>query len=350
MPVDLELFDELLGALLAGRKVNPEPFLNSALKIRQNLWQARRHAAGLEILLAESEPPKMDPEASFLRKVKFQLERLDHKVSALHKRVQELVDVDLLLDGRPFFVAEGSAQGVVKRVEEYAEALTPEDVDRLAQDQLRRLDEEIAKGVTSGEGVELSSDLSYRSDLLKELKSLYEIGHAARTGETWSDGPAAAKRPGREMLLEEVPWRAAWLQARVIPFWIGYDIDGLETICRAAGIAPPDVLVPAWRPFAEACKEFPDLKEALHLELRGDRDIGAFVSPSDIPELLDFLVTNGARIIQVATQHGEGPMCTTLLKKIRECATYAEQHGLAYLEASGIRHPDLPPEDEEEEV
>ena len=92
---------------------------------------------------------------------------------------------------------------------------------------------------------------------------------------------------------------------------------------------------------------FPDLGEGLVTELRDGRDVAAFVPPSDVSRLLDFLKTEGAKIIRVATQHGEGPSCTTLLRKIRECAEYAAAHGRGYLEASGIR-PLAAPSDEEE--
>ena len=111
-------------------------------------------------------------------------------------------------------------------------------------------------------------------------------------------------------------------------------------------MAPPDFTVPAWRVFSEACEEFPSLRESLHLELRGPRDVGAFVPANDVPQLLSFLSSEGARIIQVAARFGEGPACTTLLKKMRECATYAERHGMGYLETSGIVPPDLPEERE----
>ena len=42
---------------------------------------------------------------------------------------------------------------------------------------------------------------------------------------------------------DEIPWRAVRLHARVVPFWVGRDVDGLETICRAAGVPAPDCLV-----------------------------------------------------------------------------------------------------------
>ena len=73
-----------------------------------------------------------------------------------------------------------------------------------------------------------------------------------------------------------MPWRATWLYARVAPFWIAYEVDGLETVCRAAGIAPPDVLVPAWRPFAEAC---PERFTALDLLVRNGERMGSVCNP-----------------------------------------------------------------------
>jgi len=102
-----------------------------------------------------------------------------------------------------------------------------------------------------------------------------------------------------------------------------------------------DTLVPAWRLFAGACEEFPDLKTSLRLEIESARGVGAFIAPEDVPRLLDFLNAEGARIIEAASRNGEGQACTLLLRKIRECAAYAAKHGLGYLEASGILPPDL---------
>jgi len=132
------------------------------------------------------------------------------------------------------------------------------------------------------------------------------------------------------------------MHARVTPFWLARDVDGLETICRAAGVRAPDCLSPAWRVFAEACEAFPALKESLGLELKRSQDVGAFVAPNEIASLLQFLSDHGAKIIGAATRGGEGAMATSLLRKIKECATYAQRHNLGYLEASGI----LPPERE----
>ncbi len=96
------------------------------------------------------------------------------------------------------------------------------------------------------------------------------------------------------------------------------------------------MLVPAFRLFGDACDAFPQLRESLHTELREDRDVGAFVAPGDVSTLLDFLNREGSRIIRAATQAGVGETCTVLLRKIRECLRYADNHGMGYLEASGV--------------
>jgi hypothetical protein len=96
--------------------------------------------------------------------------------------------------------------------------------------------------------------------------------------------------------------------------------------------------------FAEACESFPTLKASLRLEMSRPKDVGAFVAPAEVPQLIEFLGAQGTRIIGAAARAGEGPMATSLLRKIKECAVYAKKNGLGYLEASGV----IPPEREDE--
>ena len=78
---------------------------------------------------------------------------------------------------------------------------------------------------------------------------------------------------------------------------------------------------------------------SLHAEIVEPRGLGGFVAPENVPDLISFLTTQGAKIIRVASRHGQGPAASILLKKIRECAVYAERHGCGYLEGSGILPP-----------
>jgi len=334
-PIDLKFFDELIAPLVAGRKVNPEDFLRRAPRMRQNGWVARGFAVAMAQWAEGAEAPKADPTASPWKRLRANLERIDYKPDELARHAARVFDPDLHLDGRPFLIGEGSAERVAAAVDAYLAAETDVAAEKIAREQLARLDAELAREIEPADIPELASELGYRSDLLGLLTKIYELGRLAREGRGWVDAEAPP-RPAAEALPDELPWRAVSMHARVTPFWIGRDVDGLETICRAAGVRAPDCLGPAWRVFAEACEAFPALKDSLGLELKRARDVGAFVGPSEVPELVQFLADHGARIITAATRGGEGAMATALLRKIKECAVYAQRHGFGYLEASGI--------------
>jgi hypothetical protein len=340
-PVDLTLFDDLVAPLAAGRKVNPEEYLASAARMRRNGWAARRFAVALDGLAFSAEAPKADPTSNLWQRVRTNLERMDYRPEEAARRAAKVFDADLHLDGRPFLVGEGSAERVAAAVDAYAAAATEAAVESIAREQMARMDPELAPLVDPAEIPDIGSDLNYRTDLLGELKAIHDLARLARDGATWSPAGAAPK-PAAAALPEELPWRAVRVHARARPFWIGRDVDGLETICRAAGVPAPDCLSPAWRPFAASCEEFPAIKDHLGLELRGPSSVGAFVAPGEIGQLVEFLSLHGARIIGAATRAGEGAMATALLRKIKECAVYAQKHRFGYLEASGI----LPPERE----
>ena len=339
-PVDVEFYGSIVGPLLGGGKIDPAPFLAASLALRDRWAAARRHARALENALIVAEPPAPDPGASLFQRVKTQVIALDHKVDAITAKLQRAIDPDLHLHGRPFLITESSASAVAEWVEEFRRASSDSAAEGLALEQIVRLDPAIARAFPPEAAEPLSGDLQLRSELLGLLRDLHELGKAARTGETWvhEHGP---KRPAMQVLQDELSWRATWLHSRARPFWIGRDVDGLVTICRAAGMPVPSCVTTAAPLFETAVGGFPSLAETFHLELEAARDVGAYVPPAGLDELIEFLTAEGAAIIRVATRHGEGPAATVLLRKIRECATYARQHGLGYLEASGILPPDL---------
>jgi hypothetical protein len=334
-PIDLAFFDEFIAPLVAGDKVNPEAFLVRALRMRRNGWAARRFAEAVAELAAAAEPPKPDPGASRWTRLRANMEKIDYRPGELVRRAARAFDVELHLEGRPFFIAENSTEKVAAAVDAYAEAGSQAAVDTIARGQLAHLVAELARDIEPVELPEPPSDLGYRDELLGYLRKIHELARSAREGRGWNE-PDAPPRSAAEALPFELPWRALAMHARVTPFWTARDVDGLETICRAAGVRAPDCLSPAWRLFGQACDEFPALKDVLGLELQQPRDVGAFVAPKEIAELILFLSEHGARIIAAAARGGEGPAATTLLRKIKECAVYAQRHGFGYLEASGL--------------
>jgi hypothetical protein len=343
-PVDLDLFDGLVLPLVSGEKVNPENYLENAIRLRSNLWHADRFVRALRLILETSGPPEAQPESGLWGNIRAKLERFDYRPDPVTRCVLESVEPEIHLEGRPFLIAEGSAERVAALVEEFVTAGRTEAVENLALEQLVRLHKGLAGKVEPVDGPLLTNEFAYRRDLLGQLKSLYDLAHAARQAHTWHE-PDGRSADATEVLHRELGVRAMAVHARTMPFWVARDVDGLETVCAAAGVEPPEFLVPPFRLLGGVCEEFPEVRTHLGVELSSERSVGAFVAPGDVGDLLDYLHTRGGAIIRVATQQGEGPACEALLRKIRECATYAQKKGFGYIEAAGILPPHLEGED-----
>lgn len=344
-PISMQFFDGLIGPLTVGEKVNPEPFLSTAVRARATDWYAKRYKRALETLLTLLEPPPPPSEGSMWEKVRSRLERFDYKPDPTAKMIDGKIDPDLHLFGRPFLICEVSADRVSTIVDEFLSADGESAREALVLEQLLRVQRELGGALEPALVREPTSEMAYRNDLLKDLKSLYGIARPSGGGEDSASGPLMSVA---ETDQRGLPWKAVHLHSRAVPFWIGRDVDGLETVCQSAGVEPPSFLAPAWRLFSPMIEARPEMRDELTTELIDRKDLGAFVSADDVPELLAFLNSQGARIIQVATKHGVGPTCTTLLRKIRECAHYAQRHGMGYLEACGILPLWFDPEDDED--
>ena len=338
-PVDPALFEGVIAGLLAGRKVQPDPFLVEAVRVRTPWIVSRLTVAAIERAFEEAEPPKAPEGASLLERIKVSAVALDHKVDLATRKALKALDPELHLHGRPFFVSEESVERVSTVVHEYRTAQSTAAAEAAILEQLAKLDPSFPAAFPP-EMENTEPDASYRSDLLREMRGLFDLAAAARKGDIWKGGDGTRARSALSVLTEEAPWRAVCLHARAVPFWQGREVDGLETVCRAAKIDPPACLKPAHGLFTEACQEFPGFSEGLPLEIAHERGVGAYVAPAEIDDLLDFLTSSGAAMIRAASKHGEGPACTVLLRKIRECVAYARRHGLGYLEAAGVPTPD----------
>jgi hypothetical protein len=339
-PLDLGLFERFITPLIAGEKIAPQDYLDQAIRLRDNLHRADAMVMGIRHRMESAAPPKAENGAPLWKKLKARLDAMEHQVDETTMTLQRRVEPDLHLEGRPFFIAEGSARKVAEFVDEYRTAGDSDQVDALAREQLIRLDRRLAGAVEPSPGKELSNAYNYRQELLDKMKTLYDLMKAARSGGDWPDRNDRRIKADR-VVEKELPWRALYIHSRAVPFWQARDVDGLETVCRAGGVDPPNCLVPAWGILAAACSEYPGLRKSMQLELSSDHSVGGYVPPEEIPDLLGFLNLEGAKIIQEATRQGAGPTCTLLLKKIRECATYAEQKGAGYLEAAGLVPPHL---------
>ncbi len=339
-PLDLQLFERFITPLIAGDKIKPDKYLDAAIRLRDNLHQAGLTMRGIEYRMECAAPPAVEDNAPFWSRIKTRLDAMEHQVDEAAAVLMQKVQPDLHLEGRPFFITEDSARRVGEMVDEYRNAEDTDQIDDLAREQLLRLDRRLVGAVEPIQGDPPSNRFNYRRQLLDDMRELYELVRTARQGGEWPAENGQRLKATRVME-KELPWRSMRIHSRAVPFWYGRDVDGLETVCRAAGVEPPNCLVPAWRVWANACSEFPAVRENLLMELSSEKSVGAYVAPEEIADLLDFLNVSGTRIIQEATRQGAGPTCTLLLRKVRECATYAERRGGGYLEAAGLAPPHL---------
>lgn len=337
-PVDLNLVEAMFTPLIAGGKVQPETFVTDAIALYRNGRHAMRYAAAVAEACEAARPPAPSTSGGFLSDLKTRMAHWDWQPDEIARIARDRVESDIHLEGRPFFVTEGSAERVAALVEEYRTARSGEAADSLAFEQVVRLDSNLARALVPPETLDIEPDLMIRRNVLDRLRQLYDLPRAARAGETWR-GSGEPSRPALEALEDSLAWRVVACHGLARPFWVARDVDGLDTVCRAAGVEPPTFLVPAFRLLGRAATEFPGALRSLSTEISGPRGVGAFVEPADVSELLAFLGAHGARIIREASRHGEGAPAAALLKKMRECATYAEIHGFAYVEASGIVPP-----------
>lgn len=312
-PVDPGFFETLVEPLLRGEKVNPDIFLDAARRMRRASWLTLGYKVALARLLEELEPPPPVDVGTLWDRVRTRLERFDYKVPALARVAQATIEPELHLHGRPFLVTEGSPDRVAQLVAEYAGMAGDAGLTSLVLDQLNRLDPALARELAPEPLAMPSGDAAYRNALLDSLKKIRDLA-------------------------DDLPWQVVYLHSRAVPFWIARDVDGLGTICDAAGIEPPAGLTSAEDLFARVGGKLPEPCQALQAEMQGPRELGAYASPEHVPELLRFLLEYGGRMIQAAARYGQGPLCTQVLRKIRECVRFAESHGVGYLEASGI-HP-----------
>ena len=157
-PVDLGFFDELIGGLVSGEKVNPEAFLDRARRVRSAEWRCRRYKVSLERALEALAPPPPLEEGRLWDRVRSRLERFDFRPDPLSRLVAERVEPDVHLHGRPFLISEGSAERVSALADEYAAAEGDAAVDALILEQLVRLDRGLGSGVEPADLPEPSPD------------------------------------------------------------------------------------------------------------------------------------------------------------------------------------------------
>ena len=338
-PIDVRFYDELVQPLLAGEKCNPESWIERAQRREISAWYVAQTVDIIEHLMDQIEPPPAPEGSTLWVRVRTRLERFDHRPPRGSVLLARHIDPELHLYGRPFLIAEQSAEKVADVIDEFLEAEGPETAQSLIVQQLMRLDPELPRHMGEPSQAPATNASRYRTELLKQLRQLFDLAQAARSGDSFGR-LGGERRPARDVLRDELPWMTLVLHARANPYWIARDVDGLAGICSVAGLDVPVALSPPWPLFGEAMLDFTELEAALDGDLSHPNRIGLWVAPDDVGELLAFVNAKGSQIIKIAGEFGEGARIASVLRKIRECLRYAELKGLGYLEGSGLPVPE----------
>ncbi len=169
--------------------------------------------------------------------IRARLERMEYAPQREERIVHRPVEPDLHPEGRPFFITEGLADRVAIIADEYwVEHATHRPRTHSALEQLLRLNKDLGSTIDI-DGQSAPPTLAIRRNLLNELKRVHDLAHAA-DGDLW-EALDRKRKSADQALAEDLPWQAVWLASRAVPFWVGRDVDGLETICKAAGVEPP---------------------------------------------------------------------------------------------------------------
>src|SRR5262245_14123573 len=108
-PVDVGFFDDVIAPQIAGKKIDPDPFIAKVLPMRRYRWEVRRYASSIETLLETAGPVKPQREDSVLKKIKTHLEAFDYRPDQATRLVVKANDRHLQPHGRPSLLTDTTA-------------------------------------------------------------------------------------------------------------------------------------------------------------------------------------------------------------------------------------------------
>ena len=213
-PVDLALFDDLIGPLVGGpegqpRSVPPQrPAASGPADGSRAGTRSRSRAWSPGVKRRRRTPPRTSGSACGRTS-----RRMDYKPDEAARRAASAFDPDLHLDGRPFFIAENSAERVADgggrlRGRRHGGRRRPGRARPAGATRSGARE----GGRAGGHRRHLVRPRSIATSLLSALKSLHDLGRLARDGKLWASTASRHARrrraAGRAALARDVHPRA----------------------------------------------------------------------------------------------------------------------------------------------
>jgi hypothetical protein len=248
---------------------------------------------------------------------------------------QPLVDSDLYVWGRPFFVTAPDPVAVSEIIDRYLDA-NLEVADSIAKSELGRLDPELVESVQPDLEEDLPSDeelaqgIRWKLDLLRRC---YAAQHAGERSVTLPDGEEADPC---ELLAREVPLALLEFAANFRPGWMARGMVWPTVLLQEAALDDAGAFESPRALVEPLARELSDVSFFLEPTITENYMVGGYVPKEKVPELRAHLEQHRERVLARAREAGWEHDCLSALQKIQEALADAERRGLGFAEATEI--------------
>jgi hypothetical protein len=240
-------------------------------------------------------------------------------------------DSDIHVWGRPFFITHKNPADVSRAIDQYL-ALTPEQVDPLAQEMLRLLDPALPGKVTpSDEGTVPSADDIFKNALWKLALLRDACKQAPSRGKV--SGPDGGQLDAAKLLQTDLilasfefaaVFRPGWMDRGTV--WPTYLLGQLEL--PADLFESPRVL---FQPLLDAGLDLGSRPATINENYM----VGGYVRAANVPALRKIWEQNRDRLVSMKFR-GETVDLSTTYQKTMEALLDAESRGFGFAEATEV--------------
>jgi hypothetical protein len=275
-------------------------------------------------------------------------------------------DSDLHYWGRPFFISADSTEDVLSIYQQYLET-APDDSDRLQAliaRSIHHLEEQrtFVRSETSPEAIEVLNQffpLSEHLELEEDREYLTQNKLRQRAGQTLHLLREAYQKRDQEVQLPifggrqtETPRRILSsalnemvnFAAILLPGWMGRGYVWPTALFEKIGVDVSHIFEKPTALFEPLLSELTELHDELHPSIPANFSLGGYVPPDKIGEFVELLHQHKWDLVFAWEEDGADRNLepaqlaewTPDWLKIVEPATYAQQHGLGFIEAAEI--------------
>lgn len=246
-----------------------------------------------------------------------------------------LVDSDLHVWGRPFFVTAADPAAVSEIIDRYLDA-SLEVADAIAKGELGRLDPDLPNTVAPDLCGDVPSDEDLAQGVRWKLDLLRRCYAARAAGERSVTLPDGEEADPCELLAREVPLAVLEFSANFRPGWMARGLVWPTVLLSEAELDDAGCFEPPRALVEPILGELSDVDFFLEPTITENYMVGGYVPTEKVGSLRAHLQHNFDRVLGPARDAGWEDDCKSALRKILEALADAERRGLAFAEATEI--------------